>query len=128
MSIPIFIAVAAGGAVGSLGRYFAMILAARWLGGEFPFATLTVNVLGSFALGCLAELMALAWSASEETRAFLTVGFLGAFTTFSAFSMDTFLLLDRGQFSAAVAYALASVILWVAGFWVGLVLLRQLLG
>ncbi|MHC4917835.1 MAG: CrcB family protein, partial [Planctomycetota bacterium] len=82
------LAVAAGGAVGAVGRYLVMIQVGYWLGTAFPFATLAVNVIGSFALGLLVGLMALAWSPPAELRALLVVGVLGAFTTFSTFSMD----------------------------------------
>ncbi|MHC8509421.1 MAG: fluoride efflux transporter CrcB [Rhodospirillales bacterium] len=124
------LAVAAGGALGAVGRYLAAGWAARAFGGAwagFPFGTLTVNVIGSVVLGALIELMALKWSPSPEARAFLVVGVLGAFTTFSTFSMDVVLLITRHQIFTAGAYILASVAVCVLGFWVGMAALRHVL-
>ena len=83
----LLLAIAAGGALGALGRHFMMVQVGHWFGTGFPLGTIVVNVLGSFTLGVLIELMALVWSPSMEIRAFLTIGALGAFTTFSTFSM-----------------------------------------
>ena len=121
------LAVAAGGAVGALGRYLVMIQVGHWLGTAFPFATLAVNVIGSFALGLLVELMALAWSPPAELRALLVVGVLGAFTTFSTFSMDVVLHVERGELALTLSYVAASVVLSVAAFFAGLCLLRAAL-
>ena len=121
------LAVAAGGAFGAVARYLVMIQVGHWLGAAFPFATLTVNILGSFALGLLVELMALAWSPPPELRALLVVGVLGAFTTFSTFSMDVVLHMERGEFGLTLAYVAASVVLCVAAFFAGLHLVRAAL-
>ena len=127
MHIHIILAVAFGGAVGAVGRYLAVTQVSHWLGGSFPYGTLTVNVVGSFIMGALIEVFALAWSPSQMIRAFLTVGCLGAFTTFSTFSMETVLLVERGETGQAAIYALASVILSVLGFFAGLQLFRTIL-
>jgi len=121
------IAVAAGGAVGAVGRYLVMSQVGHWLGASFPYGTLAVNVAGSFLLGALVEIMALVWSTSQEMRAFLVVGVLGAFTTFSAFSLDAVALFERGAVGAAALYIAASVFLAVAGLVAGLALFRLLL-
>lgn len=121
------LAVAAGGAVGAVGRYLVMIQVGHWLGTAFPFATLAVNVVGSFALGLLVELMALAWSPPAELRALLVVGVLGAFTTFSTFSMDVVLHLERGELALTCGYVVASMALSVAAFFAGLYLIRAAL-
>ena len=118
------LAVAAGGAFGAVARYLVMIQVGHWLGTAFPFATLAVNVLGSFVLGLLVELMALAWSPSPELRAMIVVGVLGAFTTFSTFSMDVVLHMERGELVAALAYVAASVVVCVTAFFAGLHLVR----
>lgn len=120
----LILAVAAGGALGAVGRYLVMIQVGHWLGSGFPFATLVVNVIGSFGLGLLVEASALAWSPAPELRALLVVGVLGAFTTFSTFSMDVGLLVERGALALAAAYILASVALSIAGFFAGLYLVR----
>ena len=86
-----------------------------------------VNVVGSFALGLLVELSALAWSPTPELRALLVVGVLGAFTTFSTFSMDAVLLFERGNLGLAALYIVSSVVLSIAAFFAALLLLRSLL-
>lgn len=127
MSLKILLSVAAGGAVGAVGRYLIMSQVGHWFGAGFPFATLAVNVLGSFILGSLVEIMALVWSPSEEIRAMLVVGLLGALTTFSTFSMDIYFLMERGEAWSAGLYVAASVLLCVLAFYGGLHLLRHIL-
>ena len=127
MQLQILIGVALGGALGALGRYVMVSQVSHafgpWLGG-FPLGTLSVNVLGSFAMGLLVEAFALAWSPPEALRAFLTVGLLGAFTTFSTFSMEAVLLYERGALLQAAGYIGASVVLSITGFVAGLALVR----
>ena len=118
------LAVAAGGAVGAVGRYLVMTQVGHWLGTAFPYGTLTVNVVGSFILGLLVETMALAWSPPAELRALLVVGVLGAFTTFSTFSMDVVLHVERGELALTLGYVAASLVLCVAAFFAGLYLVR----
>lgn len=120
-------AVAAGGAIGAVARYLVFVLATRVLGAGFPWGTLIVNVAGSFVLACLIETMALRWSIGQEMRAFLVIGVLGAFTTFSTFSMDVAVLYHRGALAAAAGYVLASVVLSIAAFFLGLALVRVML-
>ena len=127
MTAKMLLSVAAGGAIGAMGRYLIMIRVGQWLGAGFPFATLAVNILGSFILGALIEVMALAWSPSAEVRAFLVVGMLGALTTFSTFSMDLFYLMERGDVFGAGLYVMASVGLCILAFTGGLHLFRYLL-
>ncbi|MDX1711586.1 MAG: fluoride efflux transporter CrcB [Rhodovibrionaceae bacterium] len=123
----LLLAIAFGGAVGALGRHFVIAKVAALTGHGFPFGTLAANVIGSFVMGVLVELMALAWSPSAELRAFLTVGVLGAFTTFSAFSLDVALLVERGQDFNAALYVAASVCLSVGGLFAGMYLFRHVL-
>jgi CrcB protein len=121
------LAVAAGGAFGAVGRYLVMIQVGHWLGTAFPFATLAVNVIGCFALGLLVEVIALAWSPPAELRALMVVGVLGAFTTFSTFSMDVVLHVERGEVMLTLSYVVASLVLCVAAFFAGLYLVRAVL-
>ena len=121
------LAVAAGGALGAVARYLAASQVMQWLGAGFPYGTLTVNVVGSFILGLLTETMALAWSPSPELRALLVVGVLGAFTTFSTFSLDTILLIERHQWALAALYILVSVAFSVGGLFAGLRVARLVL-
>ena len=123
----IILVIAAGGALGAIGRYAVLLGAGQWAGLAFPYGTMAVNVVGSFLLGALLETMALLWTPSEEMRVFLVVGVLGAFTTFSSFSLDTFVLLQRNELWLATLYVGGSVILSVVGFFGGLILLRQIL-
>ena len=122
------LAVAAGGALGAVGRYLVVSAVGQVFGTGFPLGTIVVNVVGSFLLGALTEAMALAWSPSPELRAMIAIGVLGAFTTFSAFSLDVALLYERGALGQAALYAGASVVLSIGAFFLGLALLRSTLG
>ena len=123
----ILLSVALGGALGAVSRYYVMSHVGHWLGLSFPYGTIIVNVLGSFILGALTEIMALTWSVSPEVRAFLIVGVLGSFTTFSAFSLDVLYLFERGQTTSAAVYIAASVVLAILAFVLGMRLFRLIL-
>ncbi|HEY4136387.1 MAG TPA: fluoride efflux transporter CrcB [Alphaproteobacteria bacterium] len=120
-------AVAVGGALGSVARYATMLWMARLFGGGFPYGTLAVNMVGGFVMGLLIEAMALAWSPSEAMRAFIAVGVLGGFTTFSTFSLDSWLLIQRGDYGLAALYIGASLLLSIGGLVAGLYLTRTVL-
>lgn len=104
------IAVAVGGAVGAVARYKINGLMAQWLGTGFPWGTLTVNLLGCFVIGVLAEGFALKFNAPPEVRALLVTGFLGALTTFSTFSLDFALLAERNALGTGFLYVAVSVV------------------
>ncbi len=123
----IVLSIAIGGAFGAVFRYFLMSQIGHWFGLGFPYGTLVVNVIGSFILGSLVEIMALTWSASQEMRAFLVIGILGSFTTFSTFSLDVVSLFERGQTVSAAAYIAASVVLTIMAFVFGMRLFRFIL-
>jgi len=127
MSPTLLISIALGGAIGAIGRYLVMSGAGHWLGHGFPAGTLIVNIIGSFFLGSLIEVMALVWSPGEEMRAFIVIGVLGSFTTFSAFSMDTIHLIDRGNYLVAGGYVAGSVVASVVAFMAGMAVFRQIL-
>jgi CrcB protein len=118
------LAIAIGGALGAVGRHFVAHQVNQLFSGGFPFGTLGVNILGSFLLGVLIEVMALFWSPSPELRALLTVGFLGAFTTFSTFSMEVVLLFERGAHAQMALYVALSVALSITGLFAGLAVVR----
>ncbi|MFN4141288.1 fluoride efflux transporter CrcB [Aestuariivirga sp.] len=122
--MPLVLWVALGGSIGAAARYGVNVWSGRVLGGEFPWHTLIVNVAGCFAMGVLTGLLALKLNLSQEMRAFLTTGILGGFTTFSAFSLDFALLVERKATFAAGAYAAASVFLSIAAVFAGLQLIR----
>lgn len=116
--------VAMGGAMGAVARYLTIAGVGRLIGTGFPYGTLVVNILGSFILGALVEAFALKWHVSQEVRAMLVVGVLGAFTTFSTFSLDVILQLERGHLGSAGLYILSSVAFSVLGLFAGLRLVR----
>ncbi len=120
-------AIAAGGAVGAVGRHLVNGLAASLFGLGFPAGTLIVNVSGSFVMGVLVELGALAWSPSPELRALLVTGLLGAFTTFSTFSLDLVTLFERKAHLAAGLYFVGSIVLSIGGLVLGMRLMRMVL-
>jgi len=122
----LLVAIAAGGAVGALARHFVNVLALAWFGTAFPWGTITVNIVGSFLMGVLVEVSALAWSPGPALRAMLAVGMLGAFTTFSTFSLEAALLYERGQLGLSALYVLLSVTLSVGGLFAGLALIRAI--
>ncbi|WP_417626442.1 fluoride efflux transporter CrcB [Pararhodobacter aggregans] len=112
--------VALGGALGASGRYLTGVAAMRFMGPGFPWATLAVNVLGSFVMGLV--VVTLGHLSANRFAPLLMTGVLGGFTTFSAFSLDTLTLWERGQQALAVTYVAASVTLSlvaiVAGLWI----------
>ncbi|GJE54858.1 fluoride efflux transporter CrcB [Methylobacterium thuringiense] len=123
-----FLIVFLGAGIGGAFRHGVNLAALRLLGsGTFPYGTLGINVLGSFLMGLVAEYFALRSGLPQQWRLFLTTGILGGFTTFSAFSLETALLYERGELGAAVAYVLASVILSVAALFAALAILRSML-
>ena len=120
--------VAAGGAVGAALRYLLGGQAVRALGAGWPYGTLAANVLGGLAMGLLAGALAQRDGADQERwRLLLGVGLLGGFTTFSAYSLEVVLMIERRAWASALAYSLGSVVLSVAALFVGLVLMRRLL-
>ncbi|MBW9067405.1 fluoride efflux transporter CrcB [Agrobacterium pusense] len=118
--------VAAGGAIGSVFRYLVGVWSVRLAGVNFPWGTLTVNVVGSFLIGLLVELVARRLNASMEMRLFLVTGVLGGFTTFSSFSLDAASLFERGALGLSAVYVLASLSVSIAAVFAGLALGRNL--
>ncbi len=122
------LAVAVGGATGSVARYLLAGWIARLVGTGFPWGIMAINVLGSFAMGVIVEGAALRWNMSNDLRAFIAVGILGGFTTFSSFSLDAVMLLQRNELVTAFAYIVGSVALSLAALFLGLLLIRHLFG
>lgn len=121
-----FLIVAAGGALGAVARYGVgrLLPASGW-----PWGTMAVNVVGGLAMGLLTGWLAFRSGAGGETvRLFAAVGVLGGFTTFSAFSLETALMIERREFALAGGYVAASVVLSIAALFLGLMLARRAFG
>lgn len=114
--------VALGGAIGACLRYLSNVGAMRLFGPGFPYATMFVNIAGSFVMGVL--LVFLAHKGGMRFAPFLMTGILGGFTTFSAFSLDAFIIYERGQIGLAAAYILGSVALSILALTLGVLLTR----
>jgi fluoride exporter len=126
MNAQLILAVAAGGAVGSVARLLVGFASTRVFGLAFPWGTLIVNIAGSFLIGALVESFALRWNLPQAGQAFLTIGICGGFTTFSTFSLDAYALWQRGQPGLAAVYVLASVVLSIGALLGGLYTARAI--
>jgi len=120
-----FVAIALGGSIGALARFWVANGIHGWLGRDFPHGTLFVNVSGSFLMGILTELMLQRFPLSVEYRAAILVGFLGAYTTFSTFAIESLYLIEQGGYWKAAMNVFLSVTLCLTAVWVGLVLGRR---
>jgi CrcB protein len=127
MNLQLILAVALGGAIGSVARFLVGIGSTKLFGLAFPWGTLIINIAGSFLIGAFAESFALRWDAPQSVRVFLTVGICGGFTTFSTFSLDAYLLMERGELGPAAAYMIGSVVLSIGALLAGLHLMRAAL-
>lgn len=113
-----------GGAIGAGARHLVGQAMLARFGPGFPWWTLSINIVGSLLMGVLIGWLAIR-GGGEAARLFLGVGILGGFTTFSAFSMEFWLLFERGQMAEAAAYVLGSVIVGIAACGLGLLIMRQ---
>ena len=118
--------IAAGGALGAMLRYGVSNGVHMLFGRDFPYGTLTVNVLGSLLIGLLYILLIERYSLGPQVRAILIIGVLGAFTTFSTFSLETYNLIEGGEFLKAILNVLLSVTLCLIAAWAGVMIGRQL--
>jgi CrcB protein len=115
----IYLYISIGGVCGALARFALGSWIAGAAGSAFPWGTLAINVSGSILLGFLLSSFP-AWGTPPDLRALFTVGFCGAFTTFSTFAYETVALGQRGAYGVAVTYAVASLVLGVAGVLLGM--------
>jgi fluoride exporter len=118
--------VAAGGAIGSVGRYLAGLAVGAPAGSGFPWATFTVNVTGCFLLGFVMIYLLDVWPPRRELRLFLTTGVLGGYTTFSTYATGVLHLIQGGAFAIADAYALTSLLAGATATWCGIAAARRL--
>ena len=121
-----YVLVFIGGGLGSTLRHTINMASARTLGTAFPWGTFLINITGSTVMGLIAGYLAFKGQASQPWRLFLMTGILGGYTTFSAFSLDTILLYQRGELGLAALYVILSVALSVGGLLAGLTLVRHL--
>ncbi|MGV1752761.1 fluoride efflux transporter CrcB [Agrobacterium sp. CG674] len=118
--------VALGGALGSVARYLVSVWSVRLAGPNFPWGTLTVNVVGAFLIGLMVETIARRFDASAEMRLFLVTGILGGFTTWSSFTLDAVSLFERGDLGLSALYLGCSLVVSFAAVFAGLALGRAL--
>jgi CrcB protein len=119
--------VALGGALGAMARYLVGVQSLRAFGSGWPHGTLIVNVVGGLFMGALAGWLAHKGGADQERwRLLLGVGVLGGFTTFSAYSLELALMIERREYLPAASYAAASTLLAVAALFVGLIAARRI--
>ena len=119
-----FLVVFLGGGIGAALRHGVNLAVARVLGSGFNYATLLENVSGSLVMGLLVGYFTFKGTIPQPWRLFLTTGILGGYTTFSAFSLDTVLLYERGELGLAAVYVIASVAFSIGGLMAGLLLIR----
>jgi len=122
-----YLAIAFGGALGAVSRYWITVSIERFNGTGFPLGTFMVNLLGSFLIGLLYIILAEKLSVADQWRPVIITGFLGAMTTFSTFSLDALLLFQQGQYNTALFYVLSSVMICIFAAYVGMQIARMLL-
>lgn len=121
------LAVGVGGGIGALARFY-MAAAVQPAGALFNWGIFVVNITGGLLMGIIVEASALKLNLPPDLRTFLTVGILGGYTTFSTFSLDSALLLQKGEYALAAAYMIGSVVLSILALFAGLWLVRALYG
>ena len=122
-----YIAIAFGGAIGAVSRYWLYSAVQRLHDSGFPLGTFVVNVLGSFLIGAFFVLLAEKARIAEQWRPIIVVGFLGGLTTFSTFSLDALLLFEQGHYNTALFYIISSIVLCLIAAFAGMQLTRVML-
>ena len=120
----LILSIAIGGAIGASSRYIISSAIQNLSSNTFPYGMLACNILGSIILGLLYASLAKADIFSENIKAFIQIGILGSFTTFSAFSLEAFLMFENADYSAAIIFILLSVLLSIGGLALGINIIR----
>jgi fluoride exporter len=115
-----------GGGLGSTLRHTINVVCTRCFGTAFPYHTFIINITGSTVMGLIAGYLAFKGDAAASWRLFLMTGILGGYTTFSAYSLDSMVLYERGEIGLALFYVVGSVVFSIAGLFAGLTLVRHL--
>ena len=123
----VLLAVAVGGAIGAIARFQLSQSFIKSFSGDFIYNIMVANIVGCFLMGVCYEFMNLKMNVGVEWRAFFMVGVLGAFTTFSSFALDVFILVERGNFLNAGMYILSSVLFSIFGLFVGIYIMRTII-
>ncbi len=123
----VLLAVAIGGAIGAIARFQLSQLFIKSFSGDFIYNIMVANIIGCFLMGVCYEFMNLKLNVGLEWRAFFMVGVLGAFTTFSSFALDVFILVERGNFLNASMYILSSVVFSIVGLFIGIYIMRTII-
>ena len=123
----VLLAVAIGGAIGAIARFQLSQSFIKSFSGDFIYNIMVANIVGCFLMGVCYEFMNLKMNVGEEWRAFFMVGILGAFTTFSSFALDVFILVERGNFLNASMYILSSVVFSILGLFIGIYIMRTII-
>ena len=123
----VLLAVAIGGAIGAIARFQLSQSFIKSFSGDFIYNILVANIVGCFLMGVCYEFMNLKMNVGVEWRAFFMVGVLGAFTTFSSFALDVFILVDRGSYLNASMYILSSVVFSIVGLFMGIYIMRTII-
>ena len=123
----VLLAVAIGGAIGAIARFQLSQSFIKSFSGDFIYNIMVANIVGCFLMGVCYEFMNLKMNVGVEWRAFFMVGMLGAFTTFSSFALDVFILVERGNFLNASMYILSSVVFSIVGLFVGIYIMRTII-
>ena len=123
----VLLAVAIGGAIGAIARFQLSQSFIKSFSGDFIYNILVANIVGCFLMGVCYEFMNLKMNVGVEWRAFFMVGVLGAFTTFSSFALDVFILVERGSYLNASMYILSSVVFSIVGLFMGIYIMRTII-
>ena len=123
----VLLAVAIGGAIGAIARFQLSQSFIKSFSGDFIYNILVANIIGCFLMGVCYEFMNLKMNVGAEWRAFFMVGVLGAFTTFSSFALDVFILVERGSYLNASMYILSSVVFSIVGLFMGIYIMRTII-